>query len=83
MDAAPCLRRWRAKEIVGEWLVRDGLALDWPQYSRGRYDAVEREAEHAGRGIWEGSHVEPWLFRICIRAGGTPGECSDDANARP
>ena len=68
---------------LGEWLVRNGLALDWPQYSRGRYDDVQREAEHAGRGIWEGSYVEPWLFRVCIRAGGTPGECSDDANAHP
>src|ERR1700722_18234615 len=32
---------------LGEWLVRNGLALDWPQYSRGRYDGVQREAEHA------------------------------------
>ena len=23
---------------LGEWLVRKGLALDWPQYSKGRYD---------------------------------------------
>jgi endonuclease YncB( thermonuclease family) len=68
---------------LGEWLVRNGLALDWPQYSQGRYDAVQREAEHAGRGIWEGSYVEPWLFRVCIRQGGNPGECSDDANAHP
>jgi endonuclease YncB( thermonuclease family) len=68
---------------LGEWLVRNGLALDWPQYSRGRYDEVQREAEHAGRGLWEGSYVEPWLFRVCIRAGGRPAECSDDANAHP
>jgi endonuclease YncB( thermonuclease family) len=25
---------------LGEWLVRNGLALDWPQYSNGRYDAA-------------------------------------------
>jgi endonuclease YncB( thermonuclease family) len=68
---------------LGEWLVRNGLALDWPQYSRGRYDGLQREAEHAGRGVWEGSYVEPWLFRVCIRQGGKPGECSDDANAHP
>jgi endonuclease YncB( thermonuclease family) len=54
---------------LGEWLVRSGLALDWPQYSRRRYDAVQREAEHAGRGMWAGSYVEPWLYRVCIRAG--------------
>jgi endonuclease YncB( thermonuclease family) len=39
---------------LGEWLVRNGLALDWPQYSRGRYDE-ERDADHAGRGMWAGS----------------------------
>src|ERR1700693_4424994 len=59
---------------LGEGLVRNGLALDWPQYSRGRYDAVQREAEHAGRGMWAGSYVEPWLFRVCIRRGGKPGD---------
>src|ERR1700747_2067052 len=24
---------------LGEWLVRSGFALDWPQYSKGRYGA--------------------------------------------
>jgi endonuclease YncB( thermonuclease family) len=68
---------------LGEWLVRNGLALDWPQYSKGKYDEVQRDAEHSGRGIWEGSYVEPWLYRVCIRAGGNPTNCSDDANAHP
>jgi endonuclease YncB( thermonuclease family) len=68
---------------LGEWLVRKGLALDWPQYSKGRYAAAERDADRSGRGIWAGSYVEPWLFRACIRAGGTPTNCSDDANAHP
>jgi len=68
---------------LGEWLVRNGLAVDWPQYSHGRYDAVQREAAQAGRGMWKGSYVEPWLFRVCIRAGGKPADCSDDANAHP
>jgi endonuclease YncB( thermonuclease family) len=68
---------------LGEWLVRNGLALDWPKYSKGRYDGAERDAERSGRGMWAGSYVEPWLFRVCIRAGGTPTSCSDDANAHP
>ena len=68
---------------LGEWLARNGLALDWPQYSRQKYDPAQREAEHAGRGMWAGSYVEPWLYRVCIRAGGSPGNCSDDANAHP
>jgi endonuclease YncB( thermonuclease family) len=68
---------------LGEWLVRSGLALDWPQYSKGKYAAAERDAEHVGRGIWAGSYVEPWLYRACIRANGRPAGCSDDANAHP
>ncbi|WP_334493715.1 thermonuclease family protein [Bradyrhizobium sp. AZCC 1614] len=66
---------------LGEWLVRKGLALDWPQYSKGRYGGAQRDAEHAGRGIWKGSYVEPWLYRACIRASAKPSDCSDDANA--
>jgi endonuclease YncB( thermonuclease family) len=68
---------------LGEWLVRNGLAIDWPQYSKGEFDAIQREAEHAGRGIWTGSYVEPWLYRRCVRARGSPADCSDDANAHP
>jgi len=68
---------------LGEWLVRKGLALDWPQYSKGRYDGAQRDAEHAGRGIWKGSYIAPWLYRACMRASGKPSDCSDDANAHP
>jgi len=68
---------------LGQWLVSNGLALDWPNYSRGMYDKNQREAEHAGRGMWSGSYVAPWLYRVCIRAGGRPADCSDDANAHP
>jgi endonuclease YncB( thermonuclease family) len=68
---------------LGQWLVRNGSALDWPQYSKGRYGGVQQEAEQAGRGMWKGSYVEPWLYRVCIRAGGQPAQCSDDANAHP
>jgi endonuclease YncB( thermonuclease family) len=25
---------------LSEWLVRNGLALDWPQYSKGRYTGL-------------------------------------------
>jgi endonuclease YncB( thermonuclease family) len=49
---------------LGDWLVRNGLALDWPQYSKRKHDAAQRDAEQAGRGIWTGSYVEPWLYRV-------------------
>jgi endonuclease YncB( thermonuclease family) len=68
---------------LGEWLVRSGLALDWPLFSKGRYEGAQHNAERAGRGIWKGSYVEPWLYRACIRANGSPPNCSDDANAHP
>jgi endonuclease YncB( thermonuclease family) len=68
---------------LGEWLVRNGHALDWPRYSRRQYEAAQRDAERAGRGMWSGSYVEPWLYRACIRANGSPSNCSDDANAHP
>lgn len=41
------------------------------------------DADRSGRGMWAGSYVEPWLYRACIRSGGTPSNCSDDANAHP
>jgi endonuclease YncB( thermonuclease family) len=68
---------------IGDWLVRSGLALDWPQYSKGKYDGAQRDAEHAGRGIWAGSYVEPWVYRACIRARGRSVDCSDEASAHP
>ncbi|EIG61150.1 micrococcal nuclease-like nuclease [Bradyrhizobium sp. WSM1253] len=68
---------------IGEWLVRNGLVLDWKQYSRGRYYAAQRAADRAGLGLWAGSFAVPWLYRACIRLGGRPASCSDDANAHP
>jgi endonuclease YncB( thermonuclease family) len=64
---------------LGDWLVRNGLALDWPRYSKGRYGAAQREAEHAERGIWAGSFVEPWLYRSCMKSSGKTTTCSDEA----
>jgi len=51
------LGQWGAD--LGEWLARKGLALDWPHYSKSKYAAAQRDAEHAGRGMWAGSDVEP------------------------
>jgi endonuclease YncB( thermonuclease family) len=61
---------------LGEWLVRNGLALDWPQYSKGKFDAIQREAEHAGRGTGQavtssrgyiGCASEPAAARLNVR----------------
>ena len=44
--------------------------------------AAQRDAEAAQRGIWSGSYVARWLYRACLRAGGRPDGCSDDAGMR-
>jgi endonuclease YncB( thermonuclease family) len=62
---------------IGKWLVANGFALDWPQYSKGQYAEEQRGAEKAGRGIWRGSFVEPWKYRACRRSGSPIERCSD------
>lgn len=37
---------------VGETLVREGLAVDLPRYSRGAYADEEAEAKEQRRGMW-------------------------------
>lgn len=63
---------------VADWLVRNGLALDWPQYSKGGYADAQAEAKRERRGMWSGSFKEPWNYRACRRAGGRPEGCSDN-----
>jgi endonuclease YncB( thermonuclease family) len=62
---------------LADWMVRSGLALDWPKYSKGDYAAAQNEAKHAERGIWSGSFAEPWRYRACRKTGGSPVSCSD------
>jgi hypothetical protein len=54
--------------------VRNGLALDWPKYSKGKYNRAQREAERAERGMWSGSYVEPWLYRAWKAVGRKPAQ---------
>ena len=51
--------------------------------ARSRLVSMGRDIKNQVRSLWAGSYVEPWLFRGCIRVGGTPTNCSDDANAHP
>jgi len=48
---------------VAEWLVKNGYALDWPQYSKGEYAALQAKAQAGRAGIWQGDFQEPWAFR--------------------
>lgn len=62
---------------LADWLVRNGHALDWPNYSKGDYAAAQDGAKRAERGIWSGGFIEPWRYRACRRTGGSPVSCSD------
>jgi endonuclease YncB( thermonuclease family) len=62
---------------LADWMVRSGLALDWPKYSQGNYAAAQDEARRAQWGMWGGRFVVPWRYRACRRTGGSPVSCSD------
>ncbi|WP_128933574.1 thermonuclease family protein [Bradyrhizobium zhanjiangense] len=65
---------------LADWMVRQGLALDWPQYSKRAYAEARHEAERHERGVWQGSFVQPWRYRTCLRRRGKrPAACSDEA----
>jgi endonuclease YncB( thermonuclease family) len=44
---------------LAEWLVKNGLALDWPQYSKAAYAVAQSETKRANLGMWGGSFNAP------------------------
>lgn len=50
-------------EDVSAWMVRNGHAVDWPKYSKGRYAGEQREAEASGAGMWVGRFERPCIVR--------------------
>lgn len=50
------------------WLVREGWAVVYRQYSRG-YIRDETEARSAQRNIWSGRFEMPWDWRRAQRGG--------------
>lgn len=48
---------------IGREMVRLGWAVDYVQYSGGRYAREQAEAKAAKRGIWVGSFQMPWDWR--------------------
>lgn len=64
---------------LADWMVRQGLALDWPQYSQRAYAEEQADAQRHERGVWEGSFVPPWRYRTCLRQPRKrPAACSDE-----
>jgi endonuclease YncB( thermonuclease family) len=50
------------QDINGD-LIRQGWAVEYSQYSDGRYSDEETEARQAKRGLWAGIFVKPWEWR--------------------
>lgn len=54
----------RANDVdVGAWLVRQGLALDYPDYSKKAYAVEQALAKQERRGLWRSDFVPPWIWR--------------------
>ncbi|WP_182422399.1 thermonuclease family protein [Aureimonas sp. ME7] len=72
--------------VVNAEMVRAGWAVEYKQYSDGRYDQEEAEAKAAKRGIWQGTFVEPSKWRRGDRlatervAEGQPKGCAIKGN---
>jgi endonuclease YncB( thermonuclease family) len=48
---------------VSSWLVSQGLALDWPKYSKGKFASEEGSARAERRGLWQGQFTQPSRYR--------------------
>jgi endonuclease YncB( thermonuclease family) len=48
---------------LNQWLVREGLALNFEPYAKGRFKADEKDARDNQRGIWKGCFSTPHDFR--------------------
>jgi len=52
----------KGSDVAG-WLVRQGLALDYSQFSRGAYRPEQEKARSEKLGLWRGAFVAPWEWR--------------------
>jgi len=48
---------------LNQWLVRDGLALNFEPYAKGRFEADEADARKNLRGLWKGCFSAPQDLR--------------------
>src|SRR5258705_6325214 len=44
---------------LNEWLVREGWAIKFEPYAKGRFTAEEADARENRRGLWKGCFAEP------------------------
>jgi endonuclease YncB( thermonuclease family) len=50
-------------EDIQKWMVRNGWALAYTRFSHD-YDADENAAREAKAGMWQGSFIAPWDWRV-------------------
>lgn len=50
-------------KVLNAEMVKAGWAIEYEQYSDGRYDQEQAEAKAAKRGIWAGKFIEPSKWR--------------------
>ena len=50
-------------EDIQKWLVSNGWALAFTQFSRD-YEADEKAAREAKAGMWQGAFIAPWDWRV-------------------
>ncbi|MBU0859423.1 MAG: thermonuclease family protein [Alphaproteobacteria bacterium] len=62
---------------IGKSLIQQGLALEYSDYSDGRYSGVQSEAQRARRGLWAMDVMPPDQWRVCFtgRIAGRPADC--------
>lgn len=53
---------YAGEENLNAWMVQNGWALAYRKYSKD-YVAEEAKASAAGRGVWSGRFVVPWVWR--------------------
>lgn len=75
---------WIDGQNLNQLLVRDGWAVNFEPYAKGRFKADESDAEKNRRGLWKGCFLAPHDFRHWNKQtaklyGLT---CSDDATSR-
>lgn len=55
------------QQDLGAWMVERGQALAYRQYGGDIYNAAQAGAQAARRGVWAGSFVPPWDYRLARR----------------
>jgi endonuclease YncB( thermonuclease family) len=48
---------------INAWMVSNGWAVDYPQYSKGAYKAEQLHAKRGKLGLWQGEFIAPWDWR--------------------